>query len=80
MADIPVKLIPVTELADRLDTDDAVTALAIAFEELCIAWAMVLIHGPDRGALRYLEMGGRIRSLPDGSPALLWFDGITTRF
>lgn len=45
--------------------------LAVAMEELAVAQALVIVHGQERGARRYAEIGGRVRFDRDGEPGIL---------
>ena len=74
-----IRPIRVDKITDELDYPDVITAMAIALEEVCIAEALVLIHGPENGAAKYVQLGGRMRSDTDGAPVLLWFDGMESR-
>jgi hypothetical protein len=67
-----VKVIRITRLAAELPPDEAIDALAVAMEELAVAHALVIVHGPARGAERYLQAGGRVRFDDFGEPVLLW--------
>lgn len=58
---------------------DCIGALAIAMEELAIAQALVIVHGPEHGAKKYLDTGGRVRFDAKGQPTLLWHKGMTSR-
>jgi hypothetical protein len=42
------------------------TALTRAFEELAVAMALKQIHGAERGAQRYMEIGGFVRFDSEG--------------
>lgn len=68
------RVIPVSRLTIELSPTDAVLALAVLMQELALAEALVIIHGPERGARRYIEAGGHIRF--DGDEVvLLWPEG-----
>jgi hypothetical protein len=64
--------IPVGEIMDRLPFPENIDAMAIALEEVCIAHAMVVIHGREHGPAKYIDLGGRMRSDDNGYPVLLW--------
>jgi hypothetical protein len=49
---------------------DAPRLLAIAIEELALAQALVLIHGREGGARRYLESGAQVLFDDDGEPII----------
>jgi hypothetical protein len=69
----PIKLNKVT---DELSAMDALTAVAIAMEEVAMAEALVIIHGKERAARLYIERGGHIRFDSDGDPVILWSDSL----
>jgi hypothetical protein len=57
-------------LADVSSRSDWAELLATAMEELAIAWALVMIHGDQRGAKQYIQAGGRVRFDDDGEPVI----------
>lgn len=57
-------------LADISSRPDPAELLAAAMQELALASALVLIHGEQRGAQRYLEAGGRVRFDDEGEPVI----------
>jgi hypothetical protein len=44
-----------------LSAEQMIDAAVLAMTEYAMAEALVMVHGPRRGILRYLEMGGCIR-------------------
>lgn len=46
----------------------------IALEELCMAQALVMIHGTQRAGQRYVEVGGHVRFDDLGNP-VVFHDG-----
>jgi hypothetical protein len=54
--------------ATWLTARQRVAAVALAAEELALAEALVMIHGPRRGAQRYMESGRPIVFGADASP------------
>jgi hypothetical protein len=68
----PVKIVPISRIAHELPADQAVAALAMVMEELGLAQALAMMHGPERGARRYAEAGGHVRFDGNGEPVLLW--------
>jgi len=65
--------IPVGDIASvpGLAPEQRVALLAAALEELAVAEALIMIHGPVRGLTRYAELGGHVRVDPRGS-AVIW--------
>jgi hypothetical protein len=51
-----------------LTADQMIESAAIALQELGIAEALVMVHGPDRGLRRYFEAGGHMRFTSWGDP------------
>jgi hypothetical protein len=69
-----VRVIPTTRLTEELPPAEVTKALAVLLTELALAQALVIIHGPARGARRYIEAGGHVRF--DGDEVvLLWPTG-----
>lgn len=58
-------------IADLSGDPDCIELLAVALEELGVARALVMMHGQERGARRYVEAGGRVRFDDDGEPVIL---------
>jgi len=56
--------------APELTPDQRISLVAAALTELGIARALVMIHGWDRGARRYADLGGCVRFTSDGEPML----------
>lgn len=48
--------------------------LATAMIDLAAAQSLVLIHGKERGAARYITAGGQVRFDEDGEP-VIWAGG-----
>lgn len=67
-----IQVIKIDEIFDKLPTNEAVCAMTLAFEELPIAQALVIIHGKEQAAKRYKEMGGHVRYNEKGEPVVLW--------
>jgi hypothetical protein len=44
--------------------------VAMSMEELAVAQALVMIHGPGRGLARYAEIGGHVSVDADGAPVI----------
>jgi hypothetical protein len=74
-----VRVIPMSELLDQLSPDDALTAVAVALEELALMEALTMIHGRARAAQVYVERGGHVRFDDNGEPVLLWTEGLASR-
>ena len=62
----------ISRLTDELSGEELIAAVAMAIEELGVAWALVMIHGQKRGARRYAEAGGHVRFTDLGEPMLMW--------
>jgi hypothetical protein len=54
----------------KLEPTLAIDTLARVIEETAIMKALVMIHGRERGAERYVEAGGHIRK--DGDRWVIW--------
>jgi len=54
--------------------DQMLRITEVAFEELAIAQALVMMHGQERGARRYAELGGHVRFDEAGEP-VVFHDG-----
>ena len=52
---------------------DPIGLLARAMTELAVAEGLVLIHGREHGARRYLEIGGTVRMSDLGEP-MIWVE------
>jgi hypothetical protein len=57
-------------IANLSSRPERVELLATAMEELALAQALVLVHGEQRGAKRYIEAGGRVRFDDFGEPVI----------
>ena len=57
--------------ADDLDTDAKIALVAMAIEELGVAYSLTMTHGPEAGMEQYKAMGGHVRIDPQGS-AVIW--------
>jgi len=71
--------IPLKEIGSHpaLTNDERITAVAIMLEETAVMQALVMIHGKEHGARKYIEYGGHIRFVAD-EPCLMWpKDGLT---
>jgi hypothetical protein len=51
-----------------LSAEQMIDATVIALQELGIAEALVMVHGPERGLRRYFEAGGHMRFTSWGDP------------
>jgi hypothetical protein len=51
-----------------LTTGQMLAAVELALTELGIAQALAMVHGPERGYRRYIEMGGSVRFTSYGEP------------
>lgn len=67
-----IRPILISHLADELAGEELIAAVAMLIQEEAIARALVLIHGPERGAQRYAEVGGHVRFTELGEPVLMW--------
>lgn len=75
-AGVEFLVIPIRELVDVLkdDVDQLVHATAVMMEETALMQALVMIHGPDRAAERYVAAGGHLRFMGD-DVVILWPKG-----
>jgi hypothetical protein len=53
-----------------LPADQQLKLVATALEELAVAQALVMVHGPERGLARYAAIGGRVLPGADGAPVI----------
>ena len=74
-----VRPIRLDRLLNELSPNDALTAVAVAIEELGMAQALCIVHGRDRGVKRFVEAGGHIRFDDDGKPVILWTSALAER-
>jgi hypothetical protein len=51
-----------------LSAEQMIESAVFALQELGIAEALVMVHGPERGLRRYFEVGGRMRFTSWGDP------------
>jgi hypothetical protein len=51
-----------------LSAGQALDTMSLALHELGTAQALAMIHGPERGYRRYVELGGCVRFTPWGDP------------
>lgn len=67
-----IRIVRIADIVEQLPADEVIAALAMAMEELAIAQALVIVHGQEHGARRYVEAGGHVRFDAEGEPCLLW--------
>ena len=73
------RAIPIGRITDELDSEDALSAVSLALQELCVAQALVMIHGQSHGAEVYKMHGGHVRFNEKGEPVILWCDELAAR-
>lgn len=65
----PVMYVQVHALTEvGLTPGQALDATVLALQELAVAQALVMVHGPRRGPERYYQLGGCIRFDTRGNP------------
>jgi hypothetical protein len=66
----PVRIANITS-EPGLKTAERIKLLAMAMEELALMQSLIIIHGEQRAAARYIEAGGHIRFDDFGEPVIL---------
>jgi hypothetical protein len=67
-----VRPIRLRDLISELSPTPGADVVIRCLEELCIAEALVIIHGEARGAQLYIAHGGHVRFDAQGEPVWLW--------